>query len=398
MPFIKEKRKKSMIKTFKKNALVTYLGTILATTAFADTVKIGMITTLSTGGGYLGQDIYDGFQLAIKQNGGKLGGQNVEVLVEDDGRKPGVGKQVADRYIKRDGIDILTGIVFSNVAGAVVPSIMRQGKIYVSPNAAPGIFAGKQCNPNYFVTAWQNNTLHETAGFYANEQKYKTAYVMAPNYLAGKDAVTGFKSAFKGQIVGESFVKLGQTDYATELAKIRKAKPDMVFQFLPGAMGINFLKQYAQGEFDIPQVVSFTALDQKMTELLGEAVVGVRTTAHWSQDFDNPISKKFIADFQATYGRMPTIYASQGYDTANWIGSALKATGGDTNPAKIASALKQLRYTSVRGAYKLANNNHPTQDWYGRIVVKNADGSITHKTVGKVASNLTDHFATQCKQ
>lgn len=383
---------------FIKTALTTALSTVLATTAFADKVKIGMITTLSTGGGYIGQDIHDGFQLALKQNGGKLGGQDIEVLVEDDARKPGVGKQIADRYIKRDGVDIVTGIVFSNVAGAVVPSVMRQGKIYVSPNAAPGIFAGAQCNPNYFVTAWQNNTLHETAGFYANEQGYKTAYVMAPNYLAGKDAIAGFKSAFKGKIVGETFVKLGQTDYATELAKIRETKPEMVFQFLPGAMGINFLKQYAQGKFNIPQVVSFTALDQKMTELLGDSVVGVRTTAHWSQDFDNTISKKFVADFQATYGRIPTIYASQGYDTANWIASALKTTGGDTNPAKIAAALKQLNYTSVRGAYKLANNNHPIQDWVGRIVVKNADGSIAHKTTGKVAHNLGDHFVTQCKQ
>ena len=374
------------------------LSMSMATGALAKEVKIGFITSLSTGGGYIGQDIYDAFMLAVEENGGKLGGYPVKVMVEDDARKPGTGKQIAKRYIQRENIDILTGIVFSNVAGAVVPTVLRAGKVYVSPNAAPSTFAGKACHKNYFVTAWQNNTLHETAGMMAEKQGFKSAYILVANYQAGKDAAAGFKQAFKGKILGESLVKLGTTEYAAELAKIRAANPEMVFQFLPGGMGINFHKQYAQAKIGIPQTVSFPALDEKFLTILGDSIAGVQTTSHWSPDFESPISKNFVKKFKAKFSRTPTVYASQGYDTANWIASALKHTGGDTNPDKISAALKKLDYKSVRGAYKLAQNNHPIQGWYGRVATKGADGKMYQKTIMKVGSNIGDHFASQCSQ
>ena len=206
-------------------------------------LKIGMITTLSTKAGYLGEEIRDGFQLAIDQEGGKLGGIPVELLVDDDGRKPEKAKQIADRFIKRDKVKILTGIVFSNVAIAVVPKVVQQDVIYVSPNAGPSLLAGKGCHPNYFNVAYQNDNLDEVVGKYVSEAGFKNVYLLAPNYPAGKDHLAGFKRYYKGAIAGEVYTKLGQSDYAAEIATLRAAKPDAVFFFLPGGMGINFIKQ-----------------------------------------------------------------------------------------------------------------------------------------------------------
>ncbi len=191
-------------------------------------VTVGLVTTLSTGSGYLGQDVRDAFLLAIKEGDGKLGGVPVNLLVEDDGLKPADGKQIVDRFLKRDNADIVTGVIFSNVAVAVVPSVLEAGKFYVSPNAGPSDFAGEKCNPNYFVASWQNDSLHEAAGAYAQKLGYKKAVILAPNYPAGRDALAGFKRFFKGEITGEIYTKLVQKDYAAELAQIRAAQPDVV--------------------------------------------------------------------------------------------------------------------------------------------------------------------------
>jgi branched-chain amino acid transport system substrate-binding protein len=161
-------------------------------------VKIGMITTLSTKAGYLGEEIRDGFQLAIDQENGRLGGVPVELLVDDDGRKPGKAKQIAERFIKRDGVKILTGIVFSNVAIAVVPKVVRQDVIYVSANAGPSLLAGKGCHKNYFNVAYQNDNLDEVVGKYVTDAGFKNVYLLAPNYPAGKDHLGGFKRYYKG--------------------------------------------------------------------------------------------------------------------------------------------------------------------------------------------------------
>ncbi|MEL6784258.1 MAG: ABC transporter substrate-binding protein, partial [Pseudomonadota bacterium] len=295
----------------KKTLLAVAAATLMTTAAYAEPVKIGMITTLSTGAGYLGEDVRDGFLLAVKEEDGKLGGTAVEVMVEDDGRKPGNGKQIADRFLKREKAEIITGVIFSNVSPVVAPIALKAGAFYISPNSAPSLFAGKGCHENYFVASWQNDSLHESAGVYANELGYKNAYILAPNYQAGKDSLAGFKRFFKGEIAGETYTKLGQTDYAAEIAKIRAAKPEMVFQFLPGGMGINFMKQYAQAGLkdSIPLVVSAVSMDDKIMGAVKDAAVGVRSTAHWSMHQDNAANAKFVEGFKAAYGRNPTVIA-----------------------------------------------------------------------------------------
>ncbi|UZF90372.1 ABC transporter substrate-binding protein [Bosea sp. NBC_00550] len=373
---------------------------LLASTAFAQQpVKIGMITTLSGPGGYLGQDIRDAFKLAIDMEGGKLGGVPVELVVEDDALKPGQGKQIAEKMLKTDGIKIMTGIVFSNVAGATVPDIVDSGALYVSPNAAPSNFAGKECNENYFVVAWQNDSLHESAGQYATNLGYKKAFILAPNYQAGKDALTGFKRLFKGEVVGEVYTRLDQTDFAPEMAQIRSANPDVVFQFHPGGLGIAFLRQYQQAGLlgKVPMVLAEPSLDATTLKAVGDAAVGLNVTAHWNTDFDNAANKKFVEAWTKAYNRVPTYYASQGYDTALAIASALKATSGKTDVAALRTALAKADFQSVRGAFKFGKNQHPIQNWYALKVEKGADGTPILKTVDKVLSDHGDVYAKDCK-
>lgn len=378
---------------------LTALSLLMATQAHsADPVKIGMITTLSTKAGYLGEDIRDGFKLAIDQEGGKLGGVPVELMVEDDGRKPEKGKQIAERYIKKNGVKIMTGIVFSNVAMAVVPKVVRQDVVYLSTNAAPSKLAGKGCNPNYFSVSYQNDNLDEVVGQYVTEAGHKNVYLIAPNYPAGKDHLAGFKRFYKGTVTGEVYTKLGQSDYAAEIATIRAAKPDAVFFFLPGGMGINFLKQFSQAGLtdSIPVYGPAFSFDERILKAVGPAALGVKNGSQWTHDLENEANLQFVKAYREAYGRTPTLYASQGYDTARLIGSALKAVGGDiTDLAPLKSALKKAGFDSVRGNFTFGKNQHPVQDLYIREVVKTESG-YTNKTIKKVFSNHVDAYAEQC--
>jgi branched-chain amino acid transport system substrate-binding protein len=385
------------------NSIVGALAAVLigATAAAAqEPLKIGMITTLSGPGGYLGQDIRDAFTLAVKMQGGKLGGVPVNVIVEDDGLKPGQAKQIADRMMKNENIKLFTGIVFSNVAGAVVPDILDADDVYVSPNAAPSTFSGKGCNKNYYVVSWQNDSLHETAGQNANELGYKSAFILAPNYQAGKDALAGFKRMFKGKIVGEIYTRLDQTDFSAEMAQIRAAKPEMVFQFQPGGLGIAFLRQYQQANLntEIPMVVAEPSLDAITLKAVGDAALGLNVTAHWNSDFDNPANKEFMAAWTKEYNRPPTYYASQGYDAALAIGAALKGTGGKVdNTDAFRTAMLKADFHSVRGNFKFGPNQHPVQDWYALKVEKGSDGTLHLNTKHKIMSAYGDSYAKDCK-
>ncbi|MFZ9501526.1 MAG: ABC transporter substrate-binding protein [Beijerinckiaceae bacterium] len=386
---------------FKTSISAAALAMFLAAPAFAQApVKIGMVTTLSGPGGYLGQDVRDAFNLAIELEGGKLGGAPVQLLVEDDALKPGQAKEIAERFMKTERVKLLTGIIFSNVAGAVVPDILDNGGVYVSPNAGPSNFAGKECHKNYFVVSWQNDTLHESAGQNATNLGYKKAVVLAPNYQAGKDAIAGFKRFFKGEVAGEIYTRLDQTDFAAEMAQIRAAKPDVVFQFHPGGLGIAFARQYAQAGLlsEVPMVVAAPSLDSVILKAIGDAALGVNISSHWNSDLPNEANKKFVAEFQKKYGRMPTYYASQGYDTALAIAAALKATGGKVDDVNaFSAAMRKADFQSVRGSFKFGPNQHPVHDWYSLKVEKGADGQLAIVTKGKVLQSHGDFYAKDCK-
>ena len=360
-------------------------------------VKIGMITTKA---GYLGEEIRDGFQLAIDQEGGKLGDIPVELLVDDDGRKPEKAKQIADRFIKRDKVKILTGIVFSNVAIAVVPKVVRQNVIYISPNAGPSLLAGKMCHENYFNVAYQNDNLDEVVGKYVSEAGFEKVYLLAPNYPAGKDHLAGFKRYYQGSIAGEVYTKLGQSDYASEIATLRAAKPDAVFFFLPGGMGINFLKQYAQAGLNqaIPVFGPAFSFDERLLQAVKDAAIGVKNGSQWTHDLDNPPNRQFVEAFKKAHGRTPTLYASQGYDAARLLASALKRVGGNIEELDaLREAIRRADFATVRGKFSFSANQHPVQDLYIREVVKGPEGTYTNKTLKTVFTDHSNVYVQQCK-
>jgi len=364
----------------------------LQSEATAADLKIGMITTLSGGGSGLGIDVRDGFELALKQSGVS----GIDLLVEDDARKPDLAKQIADKFIQRDKVDILTGIIWSNLAMAVVPAAVKDGVFYISPNAGPSELAGKGCHPNYFNVAWQNDNLHEAMGGYMQDNGFKKPYILAPNYPAGKDALTGFKRYYTGALAGEIYTKLGQSDYAAELAQIREADPDSIFFFLPGGMGIAFMKQYAQSGLTVPVFGPAFSFDQGILGAVGDAALGVKNTSQWSKDLDNPANKAFVESFQAAYGRLPSLYASQGFDTANLIIAAWKQAGGIADKDAFRKALEAADFASVRGSFKFAANHHPIQDIYVREVVKEGD-VLTNKIVGVGLKQHANAYVADCK-
>ncbi|MEY8829892.1 ABC transporter substrate-binding protein [Sedimentitalea sp. XS_ASV28] len=374
----------------KKLLLATAAIALGATTAMAE-VKVGMITTLSGGGAGLGIDVRDGFLLALKQSGR----DDVELIIEDDQRKPDVAVQLSDKMIQSERVDVMTGIIWSNLAMAVVPSATAQGVFYLSPNAGPSQLAGAGCSPLYFNVAWQNDNLHEAAGAYANEAGYKSSFILAPNYPAGKDALTGYKRTFGGDLAGELYTELGQTDYAAEIAQIRASGADSVFFFLPGGMGISFLKQYADSGVGLPVVGPAFSFDQGILQAVGEAAVGVVNTSQWSKDIDNPTNAAFVESFEAEYGRLPSLYASQGFDTANLLFSALdKAAPSDK--AAFQAALEAADFDSTRGAFRFGPNHHPIQTIYAREVIKEGD-VYTNKIIGTALKDHADAYASECK-
>jgi branched-chain amino acid transport system substrate-binding protein len=374
----------------KRLALGGLLCAALAAPAAAE-IKVGMITTLSGGGAGLGIDVRDGFMLAIEQSGR----DDIEVVIEDDQRKPDVAVQLADKLVQSEKVDVLTGIIWSNLAMAVVPSVTAQGKFYLSPNAGPSQLAGRGCHPNYFNVAWQNDAFHEAAGAYATEQGSARAFVMAPNYPAGQDAITGFKRGFEGEIAAEVYTKLGQTDYAAEIAQIRAADADLLYYFLPGGMGISFMKQYAGSGVDKPVIGPAFSFDQGILGAIGEAALGVKNTAHWSKDLDVPGNADFVASFTEKFGRLPSIYAAQGFDTGLLLVSAAgKADVADADAFR--AALKEADIQSVRGAFRFADNHHPIQTIYMREVVKEGD-VVTNRLVGPASIDYVDPYGVDCK-
>ena len=358
--------------------------------AFAEPVKVGMITTLSGGGAGLGIDARDGFMLALSLSGNK----DIEVVTEDDAMKPELAVQIADKMIQSDKVDVLTGIIWSNLAMAVVPNAVAQGKFYLSVNAGPSPLAGAKCDKNYFNVAYQNDNFHEAMGNYAEQQGIKKMFILAPNYPAGTDSLNGFKRFYKGELVGEVYTKLGQTDYAAEIAQIRDFGADSVFFFLPGGMGIAFVKQYAQSGVGIPLMGPGFSFSQDVLGAIGDAALGAKNSASWSKDLDNAANKKFVEEFQKAYDRLPSIYAAQAYDTANLIiAAAGKANVKDADAFR--AALKAAEFESVRGKFKFNTNNHPIQDIYVREVVKEGD-VLTNKIIGSSFTDHADAYAKDC--
>jgi branched-chain amino acid transport system substrate-binding protein len=392
-----------MRRSFRLAALAALaaVSTIAAQSALAaNTVKVGFLSTLSGPGAGLGVDIRDGFNLAMKGLNGKLGGLPAEVLIADDQQNVDVAKQTADKFVKKDKVDFMTGIVFSNLMLAVGKPVFDSQTWYISANAGPSQLAGADCNPYFFNVAWQNDNLHEAVGKYVNDQGFKNVVLVAPNYPGGKDAMSGFKRFYKGQVSEEIYTKLGQLDYAAELAQIRSQKPDALYFFLPGGMGINFVKQFVAAGLsrDVQLFAPGFSADEDVIKAVGAPMLGLFNSSHWAHDMDNAANKKFVADFQKEYGRLPSLYASQGYDAALMMDAAVRDVKGKIeDKAAVRKALEAAKFASVRGPFKFGPNHFPVQDYYLRLIRKDSEGRITNKTMGVIFKNHADAYVGECK-
>jgi branched-chain amino acid transport system substrate-binding protein len=362
-----------------------------------DKIKVGIIVSLSGPPAVLGGQVRDGFNLAVKSLGGKLGGVETEVVVVDDELKPDVAVTKVKGLIERDQVNFVVGPIFSNVLQAIHKPVTDSNAILISPNAGTSNFAGKQCHPNFFVTSYQNDQNHEVLGKYAQDKGFKKVLLMAPNYQAGKDALAGFKRHFKGEVLDEVYTPLGQLDFSAELAKIAAAKPDAFFTFMPGGMGVNLVKQYRQaGLANIPFLSAFTT-DESTLPAQKDDAVGFLAGANWAPNMDNAQTKAFVAAYEAAYGAVPGTYAMQAYDAALLIDSALKATGGKTGDKDaLRAALKKANFTSLRGKFKFGTNQYPVQDFFLVKVAKRADGKYQTEIAERVFADYVDVHAADC--
>jgi branched-chain amino acid transport system substrate-binding protein len=379
-------------------AAAAALACTASATLAQDKLKIGLITTLSGPPAALGVQQRNGFQLALKQLGGKLGGREVELLIQDDELKPDVAVSKVKAFVDRDKVDFVVGPVFSNILQAILKPVTDGGAIMISPNAGTSNFAGKECNANLFVTSYQNDQNHEVLGKYAQDKGMKKVFIMAPNYQAGKDSLAGFKRYFKGEIADEVYVPLNQLDYSAELTKIAAATPDAVFVFLPGGMGVNFVKQFRQaGLADKITFLSAFTVDESTLPAQQDAALGFFGGANWAPNLVNDQNKQFVADYEKEYNQVPGSYAMQAYDAAKLIDSSLKATKGLTSDKDaLRAAMMKADFKSPRGAFKFNTNHYPIQDFYLVKVAKRADGKYQTEIAQKVFENYSDPHVKDC--
>src|SRR5579872_4278988 len=394
-----QSREKEVTRQLKRLAVFAALFGVLADPAAAqEKLKIGLVLTLSGPAAALGAQVRDGFNLAIKDLGGKMAGREVEVIPVDDELKPDAAVTKVKGLLERDKVDFVVGPIFSNILLAIHKPVIDTKTFLISPNAGPSSYAGKNCSPFFYVTSYQNDQVHEILGKVAQDRGYKRVYVMVPNYQAGKDAAAGFKLDYKGEIVEESYVPLGVLDFQVEISKIASLKPDAVFTFMPGGQGVSLVKQYRQAGLadQIPVLSAFT-VDESTLPAQQDAAVGMFGGADWAPDLNNPQSKKFVAAYEAAYNIVPGTYAMQGYDTALLIDSAVKAAKGDlANKEAVSAALKKANFTSLRGNFKFNVNGYPIQDFYLTKVAKRADGKFETEIVQKVFENYGDRYAKEC--
>src|SRR3981081_3898347 len=392
-----------MKQQLKLTGLAIVLSAVASQAVAQEKLKIGVIVTLSGPAAALGQQVRDGFVLAVKDLGGKMaggacvGGEG-EVVAVDDELKPDGAVTKVKGLLERDKVDFVVGPIFSNILQAIHKPVTDSRTFLISPNAGPSSYAGKSCSPFFYVTSYQNDQVHEILGKVAQDRGYKRVYVMVPNYQAGRDSAAGFKLDYKGEIVEESYVPLGTLDFQVELSKIASLKPDAVFAFIPGGMGVSLVKQYRQAGLadQIPVLSAFT-VDESTLPAQQDAAVGMFGGANWAPNLDNPASKKFVAGYEAAYNSVPGTYAFQAHDAAMLIDSAVKAVKGDlTNKEAVTSALKKADFTSLRGGFKFNSNGYPIQDFYLTKVAKRPDGKFQTEIVQKVFENYGDSYAKDC--
>lgn len=372
----------------------------------AESVKIGFVTTLTTGAAVIGNDMRDAVNLAVEDLNGKMGGLDIEVIFADDGFKPETGKQVTDKLVKSDDVDFVAGYIWSHVLLASQKSVLNADKFLISANAGPSQLAGKLCHRDFFSTSWQNDQTPMAMGAVLSQRGVSKLYVMAPNYAAGKNMVAGVERTFKGEIVGKDLTKWGkdaQLDFSAELAKAKASGAEALFVFYPGKAGGAFMKQYEQAGLadKLPLYTVFTvdAISlPKLQQANMKAVLGSLTTGFWGPGLKNPQNARFVEGFRKKYGRYPSFYAAQSYDSIFLINSALEAVGGDLQDRDgMRAAMEKADFPSVRGSFSYGANHFPIQNFYLLEVVADGNGNWTTEIRSTVFENHQDTYVADCR-
>jgi branched-chain amino acid transport system substrate-binding protein len=389
---------KTIYTTVAAAALIAGLSNPASAMSEDGKVRIGLIYTLSGSAAILGEHSRDGFMLAAEKLGNKFGGLDAEIIIIDDEQKPDLAVSRARELVESNKVDFVVGPVFSNVLYAILPTVTEADTFLISTNAGTSLLAGTECNENLFVTSYQNDQIHQVSGEFAQEQGYQNVFLLAPNYQAGKDSMAGFKRSYTNTVAGELLVPLGQLDYSGELAQIAAMQPDAVYAFMPGGMGVNFVRQFKQAGMDyIPFLSAFT-VDESTLPAQKEAALGMMSGSNWAPDLDTPQNAEFTKEFTAKYDRVPATYAFQAYDAAMLIDSAIKAVGGDlSDRGAVRDALKQADFTSLRGDFKFSDNHFPVQDFYLTQVVQREDGRFATSLVKKIFDDYADPYVGDCK-
>ena len=387
----------------KKLVAAAVLAAAASSPASAD-IKIGFVTTLTTPAAVIGRDMRDAVELALEHIGGRMGPAGVEVIYGDDEFNAQKGKQATERLILRDDVDLVAGYIWSNVLLASAPVVLNAGKLLISANAGPAPLAGQRCHENFFNVSWQNDQTPMALGALLNQEGVASLYIVAPNYVAGQNMVAGVERVFAGEVVGKDMtVWPAQRDWSAELSKIKAAGPEGVFMFYPGPAGPAFVKQYQQagliGTIPLFSVYTFDSISLPLFQQAGiEAVLGSRMTQFWAPDMANAQNRRFVAAFREKYGRYPSFYAAQSYDSIFFIKSAVEAVGGDVQDVDgMRTALREAAFASVRGPFRMGPNHFPIQNFYERKVVADADGDWTTAVGPVVLEDHQDPYAGQCE-
>jgi branched-chain amino acid transport system substrate-binding protein len=375
---------------------------LIAGNASAQELRIGFMNSMNHP---LGKEQVNGFKLGLKamgwnKDGDKLGGVPTRVFYCDDQVKPDVGVTCAKRFVEQDKVQIVAGIVWSNILNAVRNPVVGNKVILMSTNAGSSRLAGVACSKYFISTSWQNDETPEAMGQLMREEKLDNVFLMSANYQAGKDMMAGFRRYYKGKIKGQILYKLGNRDFQSELTRVRAAQPSAVFIFAPGPMGVAFMKQWAaSGLGKTIKLYTVFTIDNFMLLPIGKAAVGSFHTNYWDPDSKNPTNVKFIADYKAAYGRLPSHFAAQSYDAPALIASAVKAVHGNvSNTLALKKAMLKANYASVRGKYTYNFNGMPIESFYKREVIAGPDGKPMIRTTGVVFANHSDAYAKRCKR
>jgi branched-chain amino acid transport system substrate-binding protein len=382
-----------------KNSLVALSMLLAAATAAHAQIKVGVLVTLTGPSAEVGRDQVDGFSLALEQLGGRLGGTATTVFKEDDQQKPEIGLNLLSKLIEKDKVDVVVGLTFANVLMALQAKIGASDLPFIGTVAGPSTVAGAQCKPNLFITSWQSDVPAEAVGKYLNDKGVKRISTLTPNFVGGKDKVSGLKRFFKGEIVDEIYTPLNQLDFSAELTRLSSAKPDAVFAFYPGGLGVSFIRQYQQAGLagKIPLYTTNT-IEGSALEAMGAAAVGAIVGDTWTPGSPSPESRQFVAAFEKKYSRTPSAYAAFSYDAALLLDAAVKATKGKVDDRKAFNkAIATAQFKSVRGPFRFGSNNFPIQNYHLFQVAQGQGGKSEFKLIGEdVLKSQPDAYASQC--